>query len=313
MNRKIELSIMSPVYNAQDCVDELVVQLATVAKQITQDFEIVLVEDGSADNSWKKIQENALKHPYVHGIRLSRNFGQHLAISAGLAASKGRFVALMDCDLQDDPKYLPEMYKLAQTSDIVLTTKTHRAHGALRNVLSWTFRLFFNSLRKHRDTEVRGDIGTYSLLNRKVVNAFLQVKEHHRHYLMVLKWLGFSTAYLQIEHAKRYAGHSSYNFSKLVAHAIDGITSQSDKLLYLSVKIGFAAFVLSVTSVFYLVLSYFLYGYKEGWASVMVAILTSTSLVLMSLGVVGIYIGKIFDQAKGRPLFIIQDEVNDGN
>ncbi len=304
------LSIMSPVYNAQDCIFELVERVAEEARAITPHFEIVLIDDGSQDQSWSQIRKACAAHPFVRGIRLSRNFGQHQAITAGLHACRGQYVVLMDCDLQDDPKYLPHLYEAAQQgADVVLTTKTNRAHGPMRNLVSFLFRSVFNSLRNSTQVEVRGDIGTYSLLSRKVVNAYLQMKDYHRHYLMVLRWLGFSTQYIEIKHAPRFAGKSSYSYRRLFIHAIDGITSQSDKLLYLSVKIGFGSLLCSLAAIAYLVISYYVSGYKEGWASVMVAILTSTSLILLSLGIVGIYIGKIFDQAKGRPLFLIQEEI----
>ncbi len=308
---KIVLSIMSPVYNAEDCVDALVARITAEASKITESFEIVLVDDGSKDASWEKIHAACGRFSRVRGIRLSRNFGQHQAITAGLEACRGEYVILMDCDLQDDPKYIGEMYQKAQEGfDIVLTSKRTRAHGTLRNLASRFFRFIFNRLTQRREVSVRGDVGTFSLLTHKVVNAYLQVREYHRHYLMVLGWLGFSTAHIRIEHARRFAGRSSYSWSKLVAHALDGVTSQSDKLLYLSIKIGFVALILSISATFFLIASYFLYGYKEGWASVMVAISTSTSLILLSLGVVGIYIGKIFEQAKGRPLFIVKESVN---
>ncbi len=307
----IELSVISPVYRAEASVDELVLKIVEAASKITESFEIILVEDGSPDGSWQKIAANCAKDSRIKGLKFSRNFGQHFAITAGLEAATGKFVALMDCDLQDDPAYLRQLYDLGKAgNDVVLTVKTSRRHSWTKNVLSSLFGLLFNWLIESKAATFRTDVGTYSLISRKVVDAFLRMADRHRHYLMIIRWLGFTTTYVEIEHRLRPHGRSSYTLRKLINHAIDGITSQSDRLLYLSVGVGLTIFVLSITTAGILVVTYFLHGYREGWTSTMVVSLGSTGLILMSTGIVGIYVGKTFEQSKGRPLYLVDRSIN---
>ena len=305
------LSIVSPVYRAAEIVPELVQRISESVRTITDEFEIILVEDGSPDNSWDQIAAIGAHNSNVKGIKLSRNFGQHYAITAGLAHARGRYVVVMDCDLQHDPKYIPTMFAEAQQGhDIVFTCKQVRKHSLLRNLFAKCYNYVFNWLAESDTMFSNNEVGAYSLLSRKVVDAFCSIKDRDRHYLLVLRWLGFSSTYLTIEHSERHSGRSSYSFWKLVEHAISGITSQSTFLLRISVGIGLAFCALSITTAFALVILYFVYGFKEGWASVVVLILLSTGVTLMSIGVAGIYIGRTFEQSKERPLFIVDRTVN---
>ena len=305
------ISVVSPVYGAEQIVDKLVERISEEVSQITDNYEIVLVEDCGPDNSWARIVANCHQHPKVKGVRLSRNFGQHYALSAGLQLASGQYVVVMDCDLQDNPRYIHELYAAAlQGHDVVYTHKTKRKHSAFKNITARLFFHLFNWLSDQQRTEADAQTGTFSLLSRKAVNAFNSVKDYHRHYLMVLRWIGFKGTSIMIEHEARYAGKSSYTFKKLINHAINGITSQSDKLLRISVGVGLVYFTASILISLYLIVSYFLYGYKEGWASTIVIILISTGFILMALGITGIYIGKIFEQVKGRPLFVIDQKLN---
>ncbi len=303
------ISIVTPVYRAENIIDELVRRIEEATKTITDDFEIILVEDGSPDNSWRKIIENCSKNKFVKGIKLSRNFGQHYAITAGLEASCGQYAVVMDCDLQDNPKYIPELYKKAlEGNEIVYTHKIKRKHSFLKNISARFFFAMFNWLSNSKNANA--NVGSYSMLSRKAVNDFLKIKDFHRHYLMVLRWLGFTNSYIIIEHEKRFAGNSSYNLYRLIKHAINGITSQSVKLLYISITIGILFFLFSIAMAAYLVFMYFESGYKAGWTSTILLMLLSTGLILMSIGITGIYIGKIFEQVKDRPLFLIEKKIN---
>jgi polyisoprenyl-phosphate glycosyltransferase len=303
------ISVISPVYRAEKIVDELVNRLRNELVKLGEPFEILLVEDGSPDNSWAKICANCALDQRVKGIRLSRNYGQHFAISAGLAEAKGAYVAVIDCDLQDDPKELGRLLDKAKEGyDIVYTIKLARAHSLGKNVVA---RLFFTLFNFLTDSQVAtSKVGSYSLLSRRVVNAFGRIQDVHRHYLMVLRTLGFQSASIEVEHKPRLEGKSSYTLSKLIKHAIDGIASQSNKLLNFSIIIGVLYFFVSFLAASYLVIMYFLHGYKEGWASMIVLLLVSTGFILVSLGVVGLYIGKIFDQVRQRPIYIIEERVN---
>lgn len=311
MNSSIELSIISPVYRAEKIVDELVRRIRETVIGMGVSYEIILVEDGSPDKSWEKIKENALKFPEVKGIRFSRNFGQHYAITAGIREAIGNYCIIMDCDLQDNPDYIPEMYARAQMgNDIIFTIKKSRRHSFIKNLTAGLFFKVFNYLTENKTAKADSTVGNYSLLSRKAINAFCQIKDTHRHYLMVLRLLGFKTDYMEIKHDERFEGKSSYTFGKLITHAINGITSQSDKLLRISITVGFSCFALSVLWVMALIILYFTHGLVPGYTSLMAVILLSTGLILMSIGVAGIYIGKIFEQVKERPLYFIESRIN---
>jgi len=305
------LSIVSPVYRAEKIIPELVRRISEGATKLINDFEIVLVEDGSPDNSWKAIEDVCARDTRIKGIKLSRNFGQHYAITAGLSFSKGDYVIVMDCDLQDNPEYIETLYQKAlEGYDIVLTRKEKREHSLFKNAMASLFFVIFNYLSDNKSVDANKYSGSYSLMSRKAVDAFLSIKEFHRHYLMVVQMLGFKKTYIDIKHDARFEGKTSYTFSKLVKHAVNGITSQSDKLLRISVSIGFIMFLLSVLWAAFIIIKYFTTGLLSGYASVMVSILLGTGMILISIGITGIYIGKIFEQAKGRPLFIVDKSIN---
>jgi len=305
------ISVVSPVYQAEEIVDELVKRIKKEITKITDTYEIILVEDGSLDKSWQKIKENCKADKRVKGIKLSRNFGQHYAISAGLKESSGDYVIVMDCDLQDNPKYIPDLLsKSKEGYDIVFTIHKERKHGKLKNFFSGLFYLIFNCLIGNKNLRSSGQLGAYSLITRKVVDAFSQFNDYHRQYLPILHWLGFSNAYINIEHGKRFKGKTSYNFIKLITLAIDSIVSQTEKLLQLSIYGGFVFALVGFLSIIYIVIKAIVNGFQPGWASTTVLIIFATGLILMSLGIVSIYIGKMFNQTKRRPLYLIDEKMN---
>jgi dolichol-phosphate mannosyltransferase len=273
---------------------------------VTEDFEIVLVDDGSPDRSWRQIVECCNEDSRVIGLKLSRNFGQHSAITAALAHTRGDWIVVMDCDLQDNPRYIPQLYETALRGfDIVYTVKEERKHGFVKNLLAHMFFRCANWLSSGDKADSR--IGTYSLLSRRAVDSFLQLQDVHRHYLMLVRWLGFPSTRIRIRHEPRFAGRTSYSLPALVRHAVNGMVSHSDRLLYVSVGIGFAFLTLSLLGAAYLVSAFFLTGFREGWTSTIVTILLCTSMILLSIGTTGIYIGKIFEQVKRRPLYLVEE------
>ena len=314
MSSRPLISIVSPVYRAEKIVDELIKRIEAEVIKITDNYEIVLVEDGSPDDSWVKIAENCKSHPKVKGIKLSRNFGQHFAITAGVEQALGDYVIVMDCDLQDDPVYIPVLYRKAiEGYDIVYTYKADRKHSFIKNITAGLFNKVFNYLVENKNWQAHNNVGSYSLLTRKAVTAFCSFNDYQRHYLMVLRWLGFSNTYVEIEHKERFEGKSSYNFSKLILHAISGITSQSDKLLRINVTIGIFLSFISFLSILVIIALYFINGFMSGWASLIVVLLFSTGIILTSIGISGIYLGKTFEQVKGRPKYIIDKFLNKTN
>ncbi len=309
MNGQPLISIVSPVYKAEFIVHELVKRIVEETSKITSDFEIVLVEDCGPDHSWARIAEEAAADTRVKGIRLSRNFGQQYAITAGLDAARGDYVVVMDCDLQDNPKYIADLYtKALEGNDIVYTKKNERKHSAIKNLLAGFFFWVFNFLTNNQRADSK--TGAFSMLSRKAVNAFRSVKEYHRHYLMILRSIGFKSDHIVVIHEERFEGKTSYSLAKLISLAINGIASQSDKLLRLSISLGFALFFISILWSSYLIYLYFSYNIPAGYTSIMVMLLLSTGLIMMSIGITGLYISKIFDQVKSKPLYIIDKTIN---
>lgn len=300
------ISIVTPVYKAEDCLHELYRRLVASLAPITDDFEIIMVEDGSGDRSWEIIAELAKKDSRVKGIRFSRNFGQHYAITAGLDYARGDWVVVMDCDLQDQPEEIKKLYDKAQEGyDVVFGRRYERKDKLLKRLGS---RIFFKIFEYFTESSIDSTVANFGLYSRRVIENFRKIREHNRAFPMFILWLGFNTSHVNIEHAERFAGKTSYNFSKLLNLAIDSIVTQTNKPLRLSIKFGFLLSFLSFLLVFYYLFRYFAYGIPvPGWPSLMVTLLFIGGLLFANMGLLGLYIGKIFDETKNRPLYIIKE------
>lgn len=311
MEQKPFISIVSPVYGAAEIIQELVRRLTEELNKITDNYEIVLIEDHSPDDSWKVIREICATDPNVKGVKLSRNFGQHNAIGAGLHIASGDYVVVMDCDLQDDPSYIADLWQMAtEGNDVVYTVKKERKHNAMKDFFAGMFHKLFNNLVGVEDVHTDGKIGSYSLITRKVVDAYKELKDEYRPYLVMLNLLGFQQGYLVVEHAERFSGRSSYSFKKLVVHALNGIISQTDRLLMLSVYIGILYVIASFLFGAYVLIQSLVSGFRPGWASLVLLLTFNTGILMLFLGIIGLYISRIFLQAKGRPLYIVDQTIN---
>lgn len=308
MSNKPYISIISPVYGAEGIIHELVKRIEEHIQDITDDYEIILIEDKSPDNSWLEIEQVSEKKSKVKGVKLSRNFGQHNAISAGMEIVSGDYVVLMDCDLQHDPKYLVTLHdKIKEGYDLVYTKTISREHGFLKNLTAVGYYKFLKFIS---DFDMDPNIGSFSMLSRKVVDAFNQYNDYRKAYLWALNWTGFNYAVVEIEHAKRYAGKSSYNVRKLLIHALNVTTANSDKLLYLSVYMGIGISLTSFLGIFYLIYRYFTIGGLEGWSSLMVVTMFCCGFILTAIGITSVYIAKIYEQTKGRPRYLVSKTIN---
>jgi glycosyltransferase involved in cell wall biosynthesis len=307
------LSVVAPVYRSDSIVPEFVRCTCAAAAKVTDNFELLLVEDGSPDNSWAAIVRECDRDPRVKGLQLSRNFGQHPAITAGLAHALGQYVVVMDSDMQDDPDDIPELYRKAlEGFDIVFARKRIRRFGLLRNL---TTRLYYAIFRWLASVDYDQHIGAYSLVTRRVVDAFLQFGDYRRGYVIVLGWLGFRRAHVNVEHRDRLVGRSSYSTWGLVAHAITIALAYSDKPLRISIYFGLALSLLSFLLGIWLAINYFRSNVGQlalGWTSIIISHLFLSGLLLTSLGVVGLYIGRIFEQVKQRPIFVVRETRNVG-
>jgi dolichol-phosphate mannosyltransferase len=311
LKKELFISVVSPVYQAEKIITELIIRLEKELSKITHIYEIILIEDCSNDKSWEEIIKIASTNDKVKAVKFSRNFGQHAAIKAGLEMAKGDCCIVIDCDLQEDPKYIHKLIEeWEKGNEIVLTIKKKRSHSKFKNISAVLFNFIFNLLANKKTSKVSSQIGSFSLISRKVIVAFNQFNDYQFHYLMVLRWLGFKKSYIYITHNARFDGKSSYNFTKLVNHALVGIIYQSDKLLRFGIYIGFIFSLFSLISIVFIIVNYLISGYQPGWASLFVLISFSTGLILMGIGILGLYIGKIFEQVKNRPQYIISEKIN---
>jgi polyisoprenyl-phosphate glycosyltransferase len=303
------LSVVAPVYHSAEMVEEFVYRVMTEVIALTEDFEIILIDDGSRDNSWRVIDQMCAIDKRVKGIRLSRNYGQHYAITAGLEHCNGDYAVVMDADLQHDPVFIKDMVNAAKDEfDIVYTVAQEREHPFFKNFFSRIFYRIFNLLTD--SPSASKNVGSYSLLSRKAVTAFRRYNDYHRHYLLIVRLLGFRQTEVSIIHYPRKRGKSAYTFRRLIAHAVDGITSQSNKLLRIIVAFGFFFVMSSFIATVVILYLFFQHGFLPGWTSLIVLILLCTGVIMVSLGVIGIYISKIFDQVKNRPLYLVDKMVN---
>jgi dolichol-phosphate mannosyltransferase len=305
------LSIVSPVYRSRSLVSEFVRQVRVGATQLTEDFELLLVEDGSPDDSWSAILEECAKDQRVKGLQLSRNFGQQSGITAGLAHARGQYVVVMDSDLQDDPAYFADLYRtLCQGFDIVFARKRQRRFSLRRNV---TTRAYYAIFRWLASVNYDPNIGAYSIISRRVVDAFLTFGDYRRGYVIVLDWLGFRRGYIEIEHRERPDGQSSYTLWKLLGHALTITLAYSHKPLLTSIYVGLALSVVSFGAAALAIYRYFTTSVgimALGWTSLVVSQFFLSGLVLMSLGIMGLYVSRIFEQVKQRPIFVVRETRN---
>ncbi len=299
------LSVVIPVYQAEHCLDELYQRLKAALESITPDFEIVLIEDCGGDNSWQVIERLAAADPRVRGIQFSRNFGQHYGITAGLDHCCGDWVVVMDCDLQDRPEEIPRLYTKAQQGyDIVLARRGARRDPLLKRITSNLFYKLFSYLA---DIEYDGQTGNFRIMSRKVVANFRRIREQLRFFGGLVQWMGFPTASIEVEHAERHEGKSTYTFAKLWKLAAETIIAYSDKPLRLAIRFGFIMAFFAFCYGVYIFIRALLYGSPiEGWSSLIVSLYFIGGIIIAILGIIGIYLGKTFDESKKRPLYIVR-------
>ena len=309
MNNNPHISIVSPVYRGEKMVAELVRRNVESMSAITDDYEIILVNDASPDNSWEEIVKQCESNPKVKGINLSRNFGQHYAITAGLHYAKGDWVVVMDCDLQDRPEEIPNLYRKAMEGyDIVYARRVARKDKFFKRLSSTLFHRFYNWLS---GLNVDKTIANFGIYKQCVIEEFNKMPERARSFPSLVKYLGFKDTTIDVEHAERAEGRSSYNLYKLFKLSFDVIVSNSNKPLRLAVGLGLGMAALSFLLALYNVVARWV-GIIQvaGYTTTVFSIWFVGGLLLLVMGILGLYIGKIFDQVKGRQLFIVKDKVN---
>ncbi len=299
------ISVVIPVYRAENCLDKLYLRLKTALERISPDFEIVLVEDCGGDDSWGVIERLAGADSRVRGVQFSRNFGQHYGITAGLDHCRGDWVVVMDCDLQDRPEEIPRLYAKAQEGyDIVLARRGVRRDAPLKLMISQIFYKIFSYLA---DIEYDGEVGNFRIMSRKVVNNYCRMREQLRFFGGLVQWMGFPTASIMVEHAERFEGKSTYTFFKLWKLASETIIAYSDKPLRMAVRVGFVMAFFSFCFGAYILIRALIFGSPiSGWSSLIISLYFIGGIIISILGIIGIYLGKTFDESKKRPLYIVR-------
>lgn len=301
------ISIVSPVYRAEKILPVLVEEISSTMRKVGEAFEIILVDDRSPDNSWEVMKELSKHYENLKIYRLSKNFGQHATITAGLTKAKGDWVVVMDCDMQDQPKEIEKLYNKAQEGyEVVLGKRVARIDKKTKKLGSKIFYKVFNYLA---GIEINNEVANFGIYHKKVIKAILEVGDKIKFFPLFVNWVGFKSVAIPIEHASREEGESSYSFFKLLSLAFNVIVSFSDKPLRLFVEFGGIISVLSILiGVFYIV-QYLLGNISEpGFTSLVLSIWFLSGVIISCIGVVGVYLGKVFNQTKDRPVFIIDEE-----
>ncbi len=304
-----QISIISPVYKAEQIISELVNRILISASRVSDQIEIILVEDGSADHSWQMILKECQKDTRVKGIKLSRNFGQHNAIFAGLTYATGDWVVVMDCDLQDRPEEIINLYnKALEGFDIVLASRSVRNDPLFKRLFSF---LFYKILSYLTDSTYNHQIANFGIYSKKAIQAALQLRESFKFFPLMINWVGFRYTSIPVMHSEREIGKTSYSFSKLIQLGTNVVLSYSEKLLRLTIKTG-----ILISGMSFIISLYYLYAYLSGrievlgFASIIISLWFLGGLIITILGVIGLYIGKIFEGVKKRPFFIAEEKIN---
>lgn len=305
----MEISVVVPVYGCRAALEELHMRLVTTLKKITQCYEIIFVNDACPQNSWEVIEKICLNDKNVKGIELSRNFGQIKATTAGVDYSSGDWVVVLDCDLQDKPEEIINLYNKAMEGyDVVIARREKRQDSRVKTFVS---KIFYKIYSFASEDYYDPALCNFSIMNRNVADYYCKMRELHRGFTIYLKWLGFRHATINVEHNERKEGKSSYTMKKRIQFASELLTSQSDKILRFTVYLGFIITLLSFLAIIILVIRYFTLDIASGWTSLIASQFLMGGIILTSIGVVGIYVGNTFMQVKQRPLYVIRQILND--
>jgi dolichol-phosphate mannosyltransferase len=299
------LSIVIPVFRAENILPVLCERLTASLRTLNVQYEIVLIDDRSPDNSWEVMRRMTVLYPTITAVRLSRNFGQHYALTAGLDFVSGEWTVTMDCDLQDQPEEIPKLLAMAEKgNDVVLARRMDRKDRLTKR---WSSRFFYQVYFLLSGLRMDPAVGCFRIMRRTVVDGYRNMREASRNFGGMVQWLGFKTAYVDVEHAARYEGLSSYKFHSLLRLAINGIVAFSNRPLYFSVTLSLIMFLFSVGFGVYVLILYLAHHTVavSGWMGLVMLTTFIAGLILLNVGILGIYIGRIYNETKGRPLYVV--------
>lgn len=304
------MSVVAPCYNEEQVIHEFVRRTLAACETITgSDFEVVLINDGSSDATWQLICEYAAIHPTIVGVNLARNHGHQIAVTAGLALASGERVLIIDADLQDPPELLADMMsKMDEGFDVVYGQRKKRSGETRFKLL--TAKIFYRLLHRLTQVEIPADTGDFRLINRRTVDLLNQMPEQQRFLRGMVAWLGGRQTPLSYDRDARFAGETKYTLRKMVRLAVDAITSFSAAPLRIATVFALVAGMIAIGLSIYTLISYLFFEPVPGWTSTLIVILIFSAAQLISLGIIGEYLGRLYIQSKGRPLFMISEVIS---
>jgi dolichol-phosphate mannosyltransferase len=304
-----EIAVIVPVYNGRAVLEELCSRLVASLSAINENFAIILIDDAGPDNPWKLICDISRRDPRIKGIQLSRNFGQHYALTAGIDNAEARWYVIIDCDLQDAPEDIHLLYsKVREGHDVAVGIREKDGHGLVKRIAS---RIFYVTFRILSGVKLDWSVGNFRIFSNAVAIGFREMREQMRFVPASFEWMGFDPVFVEIPHHARAEGRSSYSFRKLMRLAVNTILAHSQMPLRMVAVLGFAmAAVTFLVAAIYFGRALLIGTYVAGWSSIFVTILFMSSFQIALMGILGIYIGKTFDEAKRRPLYIVRATVN---
>lgn len=307
-----KISVVIPMYFEEEVVNECYNRTKSVLEGLEKyEYEIIFVNDGSQDKTLEMLEEIAKDNKNVKVISFSRNFGHQAAVTCGLKYTTGDAVAIMDADMQDPPEVILDMIKLWEDGNEVIYAKRKTRKGETRFKL-FTAKMFYKVLNGLSDVEIPKDTGDFRLADKKVIDVINSLPEHNKFLRGLFSWVGFKQIPFEYERKERFAGKTKYPLKKMLKLASDGITSFSTKPLKVLGALGIMSIIVSIILLIYAIISYVfrLNSLTPGWTSLMVTITFSGGMQLLSIWLISEYIGKIYDESKGRPEYIIDKTIN---
>ncbi len=301
------VSIVSPCFNEEESLSELLRRVLAVGRSLNSAFEFILVDDGSSDGTWRLIEEAAAEHPEVHGVKLSRNYGHQIALTSGLFAARGDRILMLDADLQDPPELLPAMIDLMERGyDIIYGKRAARkGETAFKRASA---KVFYRIIDHLSDVSIPVDTGDFRLVNRRALDEFLNMKEKSRYVRGMFAWIGLRQIGLEYEREARFAGETKYPLKAMLRFAADALTGFSIAPLRLATSLAYMSLAVAAAMAIYVISSLVFAQTVSGWASILLAISFFSGIQLLTLGILGEYVGRLYSEAKGRPLYIVEDE-----
>ena len=303
-------SIVAPVYNEEETVPHFVERVIAVMEKLGEPFELVIINDGSTDGSYDLLRSLHERDPRVRVVDFSRNFGHQIAISAGLDHARGQCVVIIDSDLQDPPEVIPELIERWKAGAEVVYAQRVQRSGETRFKLL-TASIFYRLIGRLAQVSIPRDTGDFRLLDRSVVEALVAMREHHRFMRGLSAWVGFRQDAVQYERHERHAGKTKYPFFKMLRFSVDAITSFSHVPLQLATTFGFILAGISLVGVAIAAVLRIFHGAIVGQASTLILVLFMGGIQLIFLGVIGEYLGRIYDEVRARPLYIVREVLGD--